>query len=285
MRLTYTPCMRSARLLMVLLFAGSTQSGCVFDDFKDLGESFKTKTPMQAATDALDPYNADLRREGVVLLSTADFGGADVYLKMYRDYVEHETDPLVRAASITALGRHGTPGDAVLIVPWISASVTDSQNVRRVAAKSLQRLHNPEGVEELIRVLTSDDDDGEVKAAVAVALGQYPEDRVFQALLTALDDRRLSVNVDAAQSLATLTGQEWGLNRFDWQHWYDSQSDKTELFNGRQVYFYPTYQRDKLWFEHIAFWIQQSYEQPSQPAGLSPKRERRTWDERTEDDT
>jgi len=287
LQLAYTPRMRSTWLLLLTLLAsGPSLPGCVFDDFKDIGESFSPKTPMQAASDALDPYNADLRREGVVLLSTADFGGADVYLNMYRDYVEHETDPLVRSAAITALGRHGTPEDAVLIVPWISSSVTDSQNVRWVAAKALQRLHNPEVVEELIRVLVSDGDDGEVKAAVAVALGQYPEDRVFQALLLGLDDRRLSVNVDAAQSLATLTGQEWGLSRTDWQLWYDSQSDKSRMFAGRLDYFYPTYQRDKLWFEHIAFWIQQSYEQPSQPAGLAPKQKRRgTWDEPTSNDT
>ncbi len=278
--------MRIPWLPLSLLIAAPALPGCVFDDFKDIGESFQPKTPMQAATDALDPYNADRRREGVVLLSTADFGGAEVYLNMYRDYVEHETDPLVRAAAITALGRHGTPEDALLIVPWISTSVTENQNVRWVAAKALQRLHNPEVVDELIRALASDDDDGEVKAAVAIALGQYPEDRVFQALLLGLDDRRLSVNVDAAQSLATLTGEEWGLSRTDWQTWYDREADKAALFDGRQDYFYPTYDRDKLWFEHIAFWIQQSYEQPSQPAGLAPKQKRRgTWDEPSQDDT
>ena len=257
---------------------------CVFDDFKDLGESITPKTPTQAATDALDPYNPDLRREGVVLLSNAPFGGADVYLDMYRNYVEHETDPLVRAASITALGRHGTAEDALLIAPWMSMSVTESQNVRWVAAKALQRLHNPEVVEPLIDVLVkSTETDGETKAAAAVALGQYPQDRVFQSLMVALDDRRLSVNVDAAQSLATLTGQSFGMDRVAWQRWYDGLKDKSSLFADKQDYFYPTYKRDKLWFEYITFWIQQNYETPSQPTGLRTRStERRTWDEADE---
>ena len=257
---------------------------CVFDDFTDLSESFAPKTPTQAASDALDPYNADLRREGVVLLSNAPFGGADVYLDMYRNYVEYETDPLVRAASITALGRHGTPEDAVLIAPWMSPEVTKSENVRWVAAKALQRLHNPEVVEPLITVLMkSADSVGETKAAAAVALGQYPEDRVFQSLLVALDDRRLSVNVDAAQSLSTLTGQSFGMDRIAWQRWYDGLSDKSKLFAGQQDYFFPTYDRDKLWFEYITFWIQQTYESPSTPAGLRSKStERRTWEDDTE---
>ena len=269
------------RIAVAAIFPLLLLPACVFDDFNDLGESFAPKTPTQAATDALNPYNPDLRREGVVLLSNAPFGGADVYLDMYRDYVEHETDPLVRAASITALGRHGMPEDAALIAPWMSPEVTESQNVRWVAAKALQRLHNPEVVEPLIEVLiNSTENVGETKAAAAVALGQYPEDRVFQSLVVALDDRRLAVNVDAAQSLATLTGQSFGMDRIAWQRWYDSLSDKSTLFAAKQDYFYPTYDRDKLWFEYITFWIEQTYESPSQPAGLrATSGERRTWED------
>ena len=258
-------------------------TGCVTDDFKDLGEVFAPKTPRQAALEALDPYNADLRREGVVLLANAPFGGAETYMDMYRDYVENETDPLVRAAAITALGRHGQPSDALVIVPWIDSRVTQSTNVRWTAAKALQRLHNPEVVAPMIRVITSPDDDGEVKAAVATALGQYQEDNVFQALLVALDDRRLSVNLNAAESLALLTGQAWGMDRVAWKRWYDSLEKPMLAFEGHREYMYPTYTRDKAWFEYIAFWIQESQEQPSHPAGLRPDSQRRTWTEGVED--
>ncbi|MEE2718913.1 MAG: HEAT repeat domain-containing protein [Planctomycetota bacterium] len=269
--------MRCRPTVPVLFAATALAGGCVTDDFRDLGEVFTPKTPRQAALEALDPYNPDLRREGVVLLANAPFGGADIYLDMYRDYVENETDPLVRAAAITALGRHGRPSDAVLIVPWLDSEVTESQNVRWTAAKALQRLHNPEVVAPMLKVVTSTDDDGEVKAAVATALGQYPEDNVFQALLVALDDRRLSVNLNAAESLFLLTGESWGTDRVAWSRWYEGLDKPSMAFKGRQAYLYPTYERDKVWFEYIAFWLHQTREQPSSPAGLVPETQRRTW--------
>ena len=275
--------MRCRPAVPVLFAIAAMAAGCVTDDFRDLGEIFTPKTPREAALEALDPYNADLRREGVVLLANAPFGGADIYLEMYRDYVENETDPLVRAAAITALGRHGGPGDAILIVPWLDQDVTESQNVRWCAAKALQRLHNPEAIAPMIRVVTSTDDDGEVKAAVATALAQYPEDNVFQALLMALDDRRLSVNLNAAESLSLLTGQAWGTDRVAWRRWYDGLAKPSLAFAGQQEYLFPTYSRDKAWFEYIAFWIQQPKEAPSSPAGLTPETQRRTWSEDAED--
>jgi hypothetical protein len=254
--------------------------GCVFDDFKDVGGMFVSKSPTEAAIDALDPYSPDVRREGVVLLSNAIFGGAEVYLEMYRTYVADETDPLVRAAAIAALGRHGTPEDAMRIVPWLDPEVAQTENVRWAAAMALQRLHNPEAVEPLIDAMTNPIEDGQVKAAAAIALGQYHEDRVFQALLQALDDRRLAVNLDAAQSLAMLTGESFGLDRVAWQRWYQRLQDKSTLFAGHLDYYYPTYSRNKLWFEYITFWIQQSYETSSQPTGLRPSTPmRKTWDE------
>ncbi|MCH2148242.1 MAG: HEAT repeat domain-containing protein [Phycisphaerales bacterium] len=270
------------RILALAILCLVALPGCVFDDFNDVGGIFTPKTPTEAARDALDPYSPDLRREGIVLLSNATFGGAEIYLEMYRTYVADETDPLVRAAAIAALGRHGTPEDAMRIVPWLDPEVSRSANVRWVAAKALQRLHNAQAVEPLIDAMTNSLEEGEVKAAAAIALGQYQEDRVFQALLMALDDRRLSVNLDAAQSLAMLTGESFGIDRVAWQRWYQGLADKSTLFSGHRDYYYPTYARNKLWFEYIAFWLQQNHETPMQPAGLRPSTpERKTWDEDT----
>ena len=152
----------------------------------------------------------------------------------------------------------------------------------QAAAKALQRLHNPEVVAPMLRVVTSAEEDGEVKAAVATALGQYREDNVFQGLLVALDDRRLSVNLNAAESLSLLTGQAWGMDRVAWKRWYDGLETPSLAFEAHKEYMYPTYSRDKVWFEYIAFWIQESQEQPSQPAGLRPKSQRQTWTDEPE---
>ena len=74
--------MRCRPTVPVLFTAAVLSGGCVTDDFRDLGEVFTPKTPRQAALEALDPYNPDLRREGVVLLANAPFGGADIYLSI-----------------------------------------------------------------------------------------------------------------------------------------------------------------------------------------------------------
>ena len=99
---------------------GTGLSGCVTDDFDDITRVFDVPTPGEAARWALDQHDPDRRREGLVLLSTASFGGAQVYVDLYRDYVENDPDPLVKSAAIAALARHGTPQDALLIAPWDS---------------------------------------------------------------------------------------------------------------------------------------------------------------------
>jgi HEAT repeat protein len=252
--------------------------GCVADDLSEVSRVFSAPTPMEAAKDALNMYNADKRREGVVLLANSTFGGAAPYMEMYRTYVETDTDPLVRAAALTALGRHGTPEDALLIAPVLSFDETSHQHVRWCAALALQRLHNAEVVPELVRCTLNKEEVGEVREAACTALGQYKEDRVVQALLASLDARELAVNAAASQSLHMLTGQDWGLDVHAWGEWYRVALAKDTAFAGSEPYLYPTYRRGMVWWEHVAFWLDQQWEVPQSPAGLKPAGARRTWD-------
>src|SRR6185295_4051963 len=112
------------------------------------------------------------------------FGGAEVYLRAYRDYIQHETNPLVKAEAIRALGRHGSAEDATLIAGQLK---DDNIQVRWEAAKALQRLHNPAVVPDLLRILRDDQQTADIRMAAACALGQYPEDRVFHGLVGALE--------------------------------------------------------------------------------------------------
>ena len=50
-----------------------------------------------------------------------------------------------------------------------------------------------------------------------------------------------------------------------------------EAFVAREEYLYPTYSRDLTFFEKIAFWSKPTFESPSQPVGLRPADERRTY--------
>ena len=60
------------------------------------------------------------------------------------------------------------------------------------------------------------------------------------------------------------------MDRVAWQRWYDGLKDKSSLFADKQDYFYPTYNRDKLWFEYITFWIQQNWKHPRSQPGSAP---------------
>jgi hypothetical protein len=249
------------------------------EDLDDIGRMFDVPTPGQAARWALDQHDPDRRREGLVLLSTATFGGAEVYVSLYRDYVENDPNPLVKAAAIAALARHGKPADALLIAPWARRSVSDNVTVRWAAVQGLQRLHQRDVVPVLVDAALDLEEQSEVRGAACVAMGQYPEDRVARALIAVLDARELAINADAAQSLAMLTGEDFGMDITAWRNWYEHARTQGDPFSGGGEYRYPTYARDTVWWEHMAFWLDEQYEPSLRPAGLRDSTERSTWDD------
>ncbi len=246
--------------------------GTMGQDLSALGESIMPVNPDKAVRLMVDPHDPDNRRRGTVLIANSPFGGADAYLAMYRDRVENERDPLVKAASIGALGRYGGPEDA----PRIAGGLGDEQElqVRWEAAKALQRIHNPAVVSPLLQTLGDEGEQPDIRVAAAVALGQYPQDRVFQGLVGALDALELSVNLAAQQSLVTLTGENTGLDPRAWLRWYNAVDNP---FAGQREYLYPTYQRRRTWMEKLAFWSGKTFEQPGPSAGLRPTSQRRTY--------
>lgn len=255
----------------ILLMSIAAGCGTVAEDVRELGEIFTPTTPGEAGRWVFD-NNPDLRRKGVVMISNSPFGGVDVYLRAYRDIIQNDTDPVVRAAAVRALARHGAVSDG----PLLAAQLTDENlHVRFESARGLQRVHNPEVIGRLIGRLSDVEEDARVRAAAATALGQYPEDFVFQSLLGALDARELSVNVAAHESLHTLTGETIGRDPGDWLTWYDGDP---EPFANQQDYYFPTYRRGKTWAEKIAFWTEPSFESPAQPIGLRPASARSTYD-------
>jgi hypothetical protein len=241
-------------------------AGCdtLSQDFNAMVETIQPVEPREAGVMAVDQYDADNRRRGVALLASATFGGADPYVRMYRDYVANDRDPIVKAFAIRGLARHGTPDDAVVIASQLGH---ENRNVRWEAARGLQRLHNTTVTPALVRALTNEDEEADVRVAAATALGQYPEDRVFQGLVAALQSRELAVNAAAERSLRTITGRDHGDDWTAWLAWYRSESDP---FVARVDYVYPTYSRDVRWYERLAFWSPPVFERPAPPAGLRP---------------
>lgn len=145
-------------LLAVLL----TQGGCLSaasrkraSDSGSIFAAFGPPTPAEAAAMMADPFDADKRYKGVTWISNAPWGGADVYLRVYRELIANEKeDPGVRAVAARALAMHGSVEDALLIAPLLKS---DDKRVRQTATRALQRLHNPAVIPDLVLCVDTND--------------------------------------------------------------------------------------------------------------------------------
>ena len=242
-------------------------AGCdaISSDVGDFLNDVNPPTPAEAAAWASDLNDPENQRRGLSLLSNAPWGGDEPYVRLYRLYVEEPTDPLVKATAVQALGRWGDPTDAMKIADHLASP---SPLVRREAAKSLQRLHDPRVADRIwIRLVDPDEDPG-VRVELAIALAQYPSDRSFQALCLALDARELVVNLAAADSLRILTGEDFGIDRPTWLAWYDST---TRPFAREEVFLYPTFTRRLSFWDRLLFWKNWDFETPAPPRGMEDR--------------
>lgn len=248
--------------LLVTAALACTACDTAGSDFANLTDSFSPPTPRQAGRWAVDQYDSENQRRGTLLLANAPWGGTEIYTRMYRLYIEENRDPLVKAAALEALGRHGVADDAEPVVKCLKDK---SVQVRMAAARALQRLHNPRVTGDICSRLVDEAEESSVRIELAIALGQYATDDAFQALAATLDARELAVNLAALDSLHLLTDQDFGLDRPLWLSWYRSTKSP---FRRQQLYLYPTYQREKGFWDHVMFWQPLVFEKPGVPAGM-----------------
>jgi hypothetical protein len=225
---------------------------------------FAPPSPQTAATWATDPYDPDLRYRGTVLLGTASWGGEPLYLRLFE---QHAKDPEanVRVAAMRALGNHGGPEHAPILISGLS---DDEARVRAEAARALQRIYAPDvAIDALIKVVREEQEDSaEVRGEAATALGQYPANRVVQELVAALADRSLAVNHAALVSLRVLTGQDFGYDRRAWGAWVQAHPGE-QAFQARGQFVYPVFNRPRKLLEYLPFIPQPPNEQTALPAG------------------
>lgn len=258
----------TAAIAIIALLAGCDT---ISSDLESFGDSFSPPTPLEAATWAVDTTDAENQRRGVALLASAPWGGAEAYVRLYRLYVEENSDPLVKAFALKALGRHGDAPDARLVAKQITSPY---KVVRLEAARALQRLHDDAVADLIWPRLLDPSEEAEVRLELAVALGQYPTDSVFQALVAALDQRELGVNWAALDSLETLTAQDHGLDKAAWISWKDATPG---AFNDEETYLYPVFRRELDFIDYVVFWQPVVFEDPGVPIGMSLTGVRRTY--------
>lgn len=221
---------------------------------------------------AIDPYDADKRYRGTMLLSNAYFAGQSVYIKLFEDAAK-DPDASVRIAGTRALANHGDSTH----VPIIVKNLQDKEPlVRLEAARGLQRLHGEEAIvplmnasrdPEMVRGSQGSEENPDIRTAAAVALGQYRKTEVVQHLIAIMADSKLSVNNASLDSLRTLTGQDLGFDRRDWLAWFN---ETHEPFVAGTPFIYPVFYRDKTIWEYFPFVPPPPNEVASTPAGMPP---------------
>lgn len=222
------------------------------------------QTSTNAIEDALNEFDADRRRSGLARIAAEPWGGEPAYVDFYRLAIQ-DNDAAVRGVAARALALHGEREDALPVAELLT---DDDRLVRWSAARALQRLHNPDVTNALIRrTMPEVEDDVLVREAAARALGQYAEARVLQALISALDDSDLAVNAAAKQSLELLTGEALGYAPEDWSRWVSASAAP---FTNRAEYVYPAFEREARWFETVNPFYEVPNETGTRPTGMPP---------------
>lgn len=242
-------------MLGITLTCAASLTGCGSSglSYDALYEGFFGDAPPPAPSVAVammfNRNDADQRRQGITWIAASPFGGEEEYLNSYRLFVA-DPDPGVRAATATAIGRHGIVQDANILATLLK---DENDLVRWQAADGLRKLHNPDVIPALIERLDPDtEEDADTRATVALALGQYPDDVVFSRLATALEQGDFNVVNAAHRSLTLLTGVDQGLEPQAWADWFD-QADNP--FANQKAYTYNLYQPDRDWFDqYVTFW-------------------------------
>lgn len=238
---------------LALMLGGCTDMDLQYDGVYEgvFGEP-PEPSEAKAVEMAFDRENPDRQRMGLSWMAASDYGDADEYRAAYRLFAI-SPDPGVRAAVAKALGNHGEVKDALLLATLL---IDTDGLVRWQAADALRKIHNPAVVSVLVDRLDIDiEEDADTRAAIAMALGQYPDRVVFSRLVTALNQTEYQVVKAAHQSLVLLTGHDAGLDPRAWAAWGDTKPD---LFAKRKPYAYDVYDpTPTYWDKYVTFWNNQ----------------------------
>jgi HEAT repeat protein len=126
---------------------------------------------------------------------------------------------LLRIHAVNQLGRLTCPAAVDALA---NAAQDRNSDVRLAAIKAFQALPPDKAIPNLQRMVGSDTDI-DVRLAATRALGQFPGERAVPAIALALNDPDPALQLRAAESLQTVTGESFGRNVKAWQNYVASQ--------------------------------------------------------------
>jgi len=169
------------------------------------------------AAQATSP-DPDLRREAALALGRRPLKGkqAEDVRELLATLLRQDTEALVRSAAAVSLGRlGGEPSVAALTAGRSDAS----ELVRADVCRGLGMTAVPSAVAPLAALLEQDAN-VDVRCAAARALGEFTGAEARQALLEALDSKRMAVRTAGCRALCQSTGAK-GVppERAAWEKW------------------------------------------------------------------
>jgi hypothetical protein len=171
------------------------------------------QTPRKAAVRMEDQDFADERRQGINQLVDRSWGKKPPYTDRYQQIAQSDRDYLVRATAVRALNRARLKDASPL---FIRALDDPSATVRLEGAKALINMPDDKAVPALVRVVTSANEDRDVRIAAAEALKHHRSLEVARALIAQLRGREFGVAWQSRSSLRQLTGVDHHYDEGAW---------------------------------------------------------------------
>lgn len=168
----------------------------------------------QKLLDRLSSSDADMRRQGVLMLGEGEATKWEVTPKILSIMAQGDSDAQVRVASVQVLGKSGSQKT---VEETLARTAQDTNKfVRQESIEGLVKYRSPVIQQVLLERLAKDSDPA-IRSRSALELANYPERVVAKALIEALADEDFSVTYRARGSLNQLTGKDFGYELKSWQ--------------------------------------------------------------------
>lgn len=132
--------------------------------------------------------------------------------KRFAEIVEKENRMLVKLHAVKLLGELSP--DAALASVAIAARDSNA-DVRAAACQVYGKMATPDALVQLTQLLRSDDSE-DVQIAAIRAMGRFKGPEAALALRSALEEERPALQLAAAESLGTITGEKFGKDVPKW---------------------------------------------------------------------